>query len=179
MTSGISISNQANAELPLSPRQGEARYHFHARKRREPLDGCHASIISFPHANTLANRWVVAKQQNHHDAKSDDGKQYVCAVCSLFPSVFIEMKMRWFIRLSVKEPRLYPGDARQQENIHCLTPIEMAVLQYEQCMARHTTRRNLTLTSMKEPLLLVFYFFRSHVIIIRFTVSLCRRKIIC
>lgn len=51
--------------------------------------------------------------------------------------------MRRFIRLPVKKTRLYPGNALCQ-NIQCLTPIQMAMLQFEQCMAQHTTRHNLT-----------------------------------
>lgn len=57
--------------------------------------------------------------------------------------------MRRFIRLSVKETRLYPGNA-QCENIQCLTPIQMAMLHYEQCMAQRTTRHNLTSENKKK-----------------------------
>lgn len=91
--------------------------------------------------------------------------------------------MRRFIHLSVKETRLYPGNA-QCENIQCLTPIQMAMLHYEQCMAQRTTRHNLTsenkksLPSMKDPPFLVFYFFCSDGIIVQFTVSLQQWKII-
>lgn len=89
--------------------------------------------------------------------------------------------MRRFIRLSVKEMRLYPGNA-QCENIQCFPPIQMAMLHYEQCMAQRTTRHNLTsaykksLLSMKELPFPVFYFFRSDGIIVQFTVSLQQWK---
>lgn len=104
--------------------------------------------LSFP-AKTLANRWVVAKRQKPSRHQIRRWKTM------LFPSVFIKMKMRRFIRLSVKEMRLYSGNA-QCENIQCFPTIQMATLHYEQCMAQRTTRHNLTseykksLPSMKE-----------------------------
>lgn len=116
-------------------------------------------------------------------ASNQTRENNVCAVCRLFPSVFIKMKMRRFIRLCVKEMRLYPGSA-QCENIQCFPPIQMATLRYEQCMAQRTTRHTLTseykksLPSMKEPPFPVFHFFRSDGIIVQFTVSLQQWKII-
>lgn len=126
MTSGISISYQANAELPLSPRLGEA-----------PCEGrggnpCTAGTPrSSPSPQRHQQTDGLLQNGKTIIASSQTAENNVCAVCDSFPSAFINMKMRRFIRLSFKETRLHPGEA-QCENTQYLIPIRMATRQSRQ-----------------------------------------------
>lgn len=124
---------------------------FHARKRREPGRGWHASITPFPckDISEPLGCCKTAKPSWHQIRRRGEKENNVCTVCRVFfPSVFIKMKMRRFIRLPVKKTRSHPGNT-QCESIQYLTPIQMTILDYEQCITLDTTCHNLTVEYYK------------------------------
>lgn len=163
MTSGISASNQASAELPLSPRQGEVRWSRGTLARMARLN--HTPALPQP-AKTLAKRWVVAKRQNHHGIKSDKKKETMSAPFAGYFHLF-SLKWKWdgsSVSLSKRRARI-PRNA----------PIQTAMLQ---CIARHATCFYLTieyykvcLYRTKKTQFLVFTFFRRDRIIAQFAAS--------